>query len=146
VAANREPVLFGHSEDTYNLSAYYQQYGLTARLAYTFRSEYASNHLQGASALTSTQTLARAAEGNELGLGPGVSRGLIGYKGDFGTLDFNASYHVTDDIEVLLQAINLTDEEIEWYASRENHTADPGRPIGLYNHGRRYALGVNVKF
>jgi len=146
MANNREPVLFGHSEDTWNLSAYYQQYGLTARLAYTFRSEYASNHLQGASVLTSTQNLARAAEGNELGTGPGVSRGLIGYKGDFGTLDFNGSYHVTDDIEILLQAINLTDEEIEWYASRENHTADPGRPIGLYNHGRRYALGVNVKF
>ncbi|MCY3687468.1 MAG: TonB-dependent receptor [Gammaproteobacteria bacterium] len=146
VANDREPVLFGHSEDTYNLSAYYQQYGLTARLAYTFRSEYASNHLQGASALTSTQTLARAAEGNELGVGPGVSRGLIGYKGDFGTLDFNASYHVSDDIEILLQAINLTDEEIEWYASRENHSPDPGRPIGLYNHGRRYAVGVNVKF
>ena len=148
VANNREPVLFGHSEDTWNLSAYYQQYGLTARLAYTFRSEYASNHLQGASILTSTQAAAGTpgGVGNELGFGLGVSRGLIGYKGDLGTLDFNGSYHVTDDIEILLQAINLTDEEIEWYASRENHTPDPGRPIGLYNHGRRYALGVNVKF
>ena len=145
---DQEPVLFGHSEDTWNLSAYYQQYGLTARLSYTFRSEYASNHLQGASVLTSTQAAAGTpgGVGNELGFGLGVSRGLIGYKGDFGTLDFNASYHVSDDIEILLQAINLTDEEIEWYASRENHSPDPGRPIGLYNHGRRYAVGVNVKF
>ena len=144
MADDREPVLFGHSEDTWNLSAYYQQYGLTARLAYTFRSEYASNHLHGANIQTNAQT--GGTQAADLGFGFGVSRGLIGYKGDLGTLDFNASYHVTDDIEVLLQAINLSDEEIEWYASRENHTADPGRPIGLYNHGRRYALGVNVKF
>ncbi len=150
MAADREPVLFGHSENTWNLSAYYQQYGLTARLSYTFRSEYASNHLHSASVLTSTQALvdveAASRLGNELGLGTGVSRGLIGYKGDFGQLDFNSSYHVTDDIEVLLQVINITDEEIEWYASRENHTPDQGRPIGLYNHGRRFAIGVNVKF
>jgi len=148
MAKDQEPVLFGHSEDTWNLSAYYQQYGLTARLSYTFRSEYASNHLQGASVLTSTQAAVGTpgGVGNELGFGLGVSRGLIGYKGDFGQLDFNSSYHVTDDIEVLLQVINITDEEIEWYASRENHTPDQGRPIGLYNHGRRYAVGVNVKF
>ncbi len=144
----QEPVLFGHSEDTWNLSLYYQRYGLTARLSYTFRSEYASNHLQGASVLTSTQAAAGTpgGVGNELGFGLGVSRGLIGYKGDFGQFDFNASYHITDNIEALFQVINLGDEEIEWYASREDHTADQGRPIGLYNHGRRFALGVNVKF
>lgn len=82
----------------------------------------------------------------DLGYGFGLSRGLIGYKGDFGQLDFNASYNLTDDIEVLFQAINLGDEETVWHASRENHTPDPGRPIGVYNHGRRYAIGMNVKF
>ena len=150
MANDQEPVLFGHSEDTWNLSAYYQQYGLTARLSYTFRSEYASNHLHSANVQTNIQTLSSRATRDhnidDLGYGASVSRGLIGYKGDFGQLDFNSSYHVTDDIEVLLQVINITDEEIEWYASRENHTPDQGRPIGLYNHGRRYAVGVNVKF
>ena len=140
--ADQEPVLFGHSEDTWNATVYYQRYGLAARLSYTFRSEYPSNHLHGANIQTSTQQAGTA----DLGLGFGVSRGLIGYKGDFGQLDFNASYHLTDDIQVLFQVINLGDEEIEWYASRENHTADQGRPIGIYNHGRRYAVGVKMKF
>ena len=140
--AGQEPVLFGHSEDTWNATAYYEGNGLAARLSYTFRSEYPSNHLHGANIQTSTQQAGTA----DLGLGFGVSRGLIGYKGDFGQFDFNASYNVTDDIEVLFQVINLADEEILWYASRENHTPDPGRPIGLYNHGRRYALGVNMRF
>ncbi len=140
--AGQEPVLFGHSEDTWNATAYYEQNGLAARLSYTFRSEYPSNHLHGANIQTSTQQAGTA----DLGLGFGVSRGLIGYKGDFGQLDFNASYNVTDDMELLFQVINLADEEILWYASRENHTPDTGRPIGVYNHGRRYALGVNVKF
>ncbi|MCY4156507.1 MAG: TonB-dependent receptor [Gammaproteobacteria bacterium] len=143
-ANDQEPVLFGHSEDTWNLSTYYQQYGLTARLSYTFRSEYASNHLHGANIQTNAQT--GGTQAADLGFGFNVSRGLIGYKGDFGQLDFNSSYHITDDIEVLLQVLNITDEEIEWYASRENHTPDQGRPIGVYNHGRRYAVGVNVKF
>jgi len=146
MAAGQEPILFGHSEDTWNLSAYYQQYGLTARLSYTFRSEYASNHLHSANIQSNAQSLTSQAADADLGFAVGVSRGLIGYKGDFGQLDFNSSYHVTDDIEILLQVLNLTDEEIEWYASRENHTPDQGRPIGLYNHGRRYAVGVNVKF
>jgi len=146
MAAGQEPILFGHSEDTWNLSAYYQQYGLTARLSYTFRSEYASNHLHSANIQSNAQSLTSQAADADLGFAVGVSRGLIGYKGDFGQLDFNSSYHVTDDIEILLQVLNLTDEEIEWYASRENHTPDQGRPIGTYNHGRRYAVGVNVKF
>lgn len=140
--AGQEPVLFGHSEDTWNATAYYQGYGFAARLSYTYRSEYPSNHLHGANIQTSTQQSGTA----DLGFGYGVSRGLIGYKGDFGQLDLNASYHVTDNIEVLFQVINLGDEEIEWYASRENHTPDEGRLIGLYNHGRRYAIGVNMKF
>ncbi len=145
--AGREAVFFGHSEDTWNATVYYEGYGLAARLSYTFRSEYASNHLAGANLQSNAQTIgAVAAEANELGIGPGVSRGLIGYKGDYGSLDFNSSYHVTDDIQVLFQVLNMTDEEIEWYASRENHTADEGRPIGLYNHGRRFAIGVKMKF
>ena len=140
--AGQEPVLFGHSEDTWNATAYYQKSGLAARLSYTFRSEYPSNHLHGAGILTSNQQPGLA----DLGLGFGVSRGLIGYKGDFGQLDFNASYYFTNDIQVLLQVINLADEEIVWYASRENHTPDEGRPVGVYNHGRRFAVGVKVKF
>jgi len=146
--AGREAVFFGHSEDTWNATVYYEGFGLAARLSYTFRSEYASNHLHTANVPSNTTTLAATpgGVGNELGFGIGVSRGLIGYKGDYGSLDFTSSYHVTDDIQVLFQVLNLTDEEIEWYASREDHTADQGRPIGLYNHGRRFAVGVKMKF
>ncbi|MCY4357646.1 MAG: TonB-dependent receptor [Gammaproteobacteria bacterium] len=145
--ADQEPVLFGHSQDTWNATAFYDRFGFQARFSYTFRSEYPSNHLHGAGIQASSQqavTESRAAGDSNLGFG--VSRGLIGYKGDFGQLDFNASYDVSDNMEILLQVINLLDEEIVWYASRENHTPDQGRPIGVFNHGRRLAIGVNARF
>lgn len=144
--AGQEPFLFGHSEDTWNATAYYQRHGLAARLSYTFRSEYPSNYLRGTNVLTSSQRASGSSSNAYVGLGSGAGRGLIGYKGDFGQFDFNASYHVTSDIEVLFQVINLADEEIVWYASRENHTPAPDRPTGTYNHGRRYALGVKMRF
>jgi len=144
--AGQEPFLFGHSERTWNATAHYQRRGFAARLSYTFRSEYPSNYLRGAGVLTSSQEASTISDNAYVALGSGVSRGLIGYKGDFGQFDFNASYYVTNDIEVLFQIINLSDEEIVWYASRENHTPDPGRPTGTYNHGRRYALGVKMRF
>ncbi len=154
IERGQEPVLFGHSEDTWNATLFYQRFGLAARLSYTFRGEYPSNHLNSASVLSSAQQFTSVGSnpnGTSIDTeavvgGAGAARGLIGYKGDFGSLDFNASYHVTDNIEVLFQVINLNDEEIFWYASREDHTADPGRPIGLYNHGRRYALGIKMRF
>lgn len=121
VEAGEEEVLLDHSEDTYNATVYYQGYGLGARLSYTFRSEY--RYDIGATA-----------------------RGLNGYKGDFGQFDFNASYAVTDDINLIFQVINLSDEEIAWYASKDDGSADPGRPLGQFNHGRRYALGINMSF
>lgn len=121
VEAGQEEVLLDHSEDTYNATVYYQGYGLGARLSYTFRSEY--RYDIGATA-----------------------RGLNGYKGDFGQIDFNATYAVTDDINLILQVINLGDEEINWYASKDNGLSDPGRPLGLFNHGRRYAVGLNMRF
>ncbi len=121
VAAGEEEVLLDHSEDTYNATVYYQAYGLGARLSYTFRSEYRY----------------------DLGT---VARGLYGYKGDFGQFDFNASYAITDDVNLILQVINLGDEQITWYASKDNGLPDPGRPLGLFNHGRRYAVGLNMRF
>jgi len=144
--AGQEPFLFGHSEQTWNATAYYQRRGLAARLSYTFRSEYPSSFLRGIYVLTSSQEASTASSNAYVGLGRGTSRGLIGYKGDFGQFDFNASYHLTNDIQVLFQIINLGDEEIVWYASKENHPPDPGRPIGTSNHGRRFAIGMNVKF
>ena len=120
-AAGEEEVLLDHSEDTYNATVYYQGYGVAARLSYTFRSEYRY----------------------DIGT---VARGLNGYKGDFGQFDFNASYAINDNINLIFQIINLGDEELNWYASTDDGELDTGRPLGRFNHGRRYALGVNVKF
>ncbi|MBC6402397.1 MAG: TonB-dependent receptor [Hyphomonadaceae bacterium] len=121
--AGMEAVLPDHSEDTFNATVYYEDHGLDARISYTFRSEYPY----------------------EVGA---IGRGLLnGYKGDYGSFDFNATYAVTDDIDLIFQAINLTDEEINWYASREDGSGpNLSRSYGRFNHGRRLALGLNMRF
>lgn len=121
IEAGIEETLLDHSEDTYNATLFYQNYGLNARVSYTFRSRYRY----------------------DIGA---VGRGLNGYKDDFGQFDFNSSYALTDNIDLIFQVINLTNEEIDWYASDEEGAVDFGRPLGRFNHGRRYGLGLNMRF
>ena len=143
----QEPVLFGFSEDTYNATAFFDGYGLQARLSYTFRSEYPSNYLHSTGFQASSQRAVTISRSRlDSNLGAGRSLGLIGYVGDFGQLDFNAQFQITNNIEILFQVINLADEEIVRYASKENHTSDPDRPVATFNHGRRFAIGVNARF
>ena len=116
-----EEILLDHSKHTYNATLFYRGYGLDARVSYTFRSRYRY----------------------DLGT---VARNLSGFKDDFGQLDLNASYALTDEISLIFQVINLTNAELNWYASDDRGSFDSGRPIGRFNHGRRYGLGLNVGF
>ncbi len=121
IEAGIDEVLLDHSKNTYNVALFYQNYGLDARISYTFRSRYRY----------------------DIGA---VGRGLNGYKDDYGKFDLNASYTLTDNIDLIFQVINLTDAELNWYASDEDGAVDFGRPLGRFNHGRRFGLGLNMRF
>ena len=78
----------GTSEHMVNLTGYYEQDGIGARLMYNYRSEwYKGLHFNG----------------NEL------------WNDSYGQWDASVSYQLTEHISVNLEAINLTDEEVVEY-------------------------------
>ena len=55
-------------------------------------------------------------------------------------VDFNATYNVSDNTQVFVEAINITDSEVELYSRYEEMTF-------LYqDHGPIYKAGFRVKF
>ncbi|AWL11188.1 hypothetical protein HMF8227_00692 [Saliniradius amylolyticus] len=87
-------VLPNNSEDTYNLSGYYEAGGILARLSYTFRSEYYA----------------------------GLARHIDRYTDDYGQWDANFGYDINDNVSVTLQVLNLTDENQKTFVESEQGT------------------------
>lgn len=85
IAAGETSVLPNNSRHTYNLTGYYEQDAISARLSYNYRSEYYFGSYQG----------------------------LSQYMNGFGQLDANITYSVNDNTSLLLQVVNLTDNEQE---------------------------------
>jgi iron complex outermembrane receptor protein len=81
----------GNSQNTFSLTGYYENDVLSARLAYTYRSEF-------------FVTFDRATPLNQKALR---------------SLDGSVSYNVTDNFAVTFDAINITDEKIEQYSGSE---------------------------
>jgi len=110
-------VLFRSLSDSYNLIGFYDKNGIQARLAYNWRDQF----------LTSTVGVS------------GTPNNPI-YREDFGQLDFNASYDVTDKVTVFIEGINILDET----------SRTVGRTSGYVNFatqtGSRYNLGARYTF
>ncbi|ACA87194.1 TonB-dependent receptor [Shewanella woodyi] len=102
----------GNSEHTVNLSSYYENEDFSGRISYNYRTGY------------------------DTGLG------WPGYIDDYGQLDANISYQVTDNITIVLEAINLTDEQTFSYQQEGVDQA----LTGLYADGRRFVTGVRFNF
>lgn len=116
--AGEEAVLPNNSEDTFNATVYYENTTFSARVSYTYRSEYFyTNYL-----------------------------GLNQYKDGFGQYDLNISYNVTEDLNLVFQAINLTDEEQEATSGNSTGMSDANRPLAIHDYGRRFLLGAQMKF
>lgn len=81
--------LLNLSKDAYNLTAFYEKYGLSARVRYTWRSAYRTNDLPGTSNVF-----------DPLGF-----RGVAEARGQ---LNASASYDVNDKLSVSIDAVNLT--------------------------------------
>jgi TonB-dependent receptor len=102
--------------DSANLVAFYENYGWSVRAAYNWRDEFLSGLI------------------DPLGLtNPS-------YTEEYGQLDFNLSYEVTDALTFAAEAINLTDETQRIHGRHKNQV------LFATQTGPRYMIGARYKF
>jgi iron complex outermembrane receptor protein len=104
--------LVGTSRETYNLVGYYEDHGLSARLAYTFRSHYFV----------------------------GLDRSSAENQDDYGTLDGSLSYQLTPQISFNIDALNMTNNLLKYYAANKT------QPRAVYENGTQWYGGFHFKF
>lgn len=103
--------LVGTSKNTYNLSAFFENDRFNARVAYTFRSSFYH----------------------------GMLRANQYFQDDTGNLAASFGVKVTDFLSISLDAMNLTNETLKYYVTKE-------RPQAFYNNGRQYYVNFRYKF
>lgn len=101
------------SRNNYNLSGYYEKGPVGVRLSYSWRGSY----LSAAGSDTAFGTVTKA----------------------FGTLDGSASFKVSENVSLSLEAINILD-------SAQRTTFTPGLPNGYVDSGRRLLFGARATF
>ena len=89
-ATREQATLLNLSNNAYNLTGYYEKYGLSARLRYTWRDAFATDDLPGT--------------GNVF-----TPFGFRGIQEARGQLNGSVSYDVTDQFTVSVDAVNLTE-------------------------------------
>ena len=102
------------SENTYNLSGFFENDRISTRLSYNFRGDYV-----------------RAAEGLQ---------GFPEIVDSYGQLDFTASYHVNDFFTVFFEAANITDEDEFVFSDQRNLLRYYEERGARYNLGLRGAF------
>ena len=116
--------LLDFSENAYNFTLYYEKFGLSARMRYTWREAFRTQDFAGGANSSGSSTLSF----------PVVT-------GDRGQLNASISYDVTDKFNVGVEAVNLTEERIEQYCVSENALLCF---VGLPD--RRITVGASYKF
>lgn len=93
--------LLNLSKNSYNLTAFYEKYGFSARARYTYRSSYLTDDLPGT--------------GNVFD--PFGFRGVAGSRGQ---LNGSTSYEVTDNFKVSVDAVNLFETDAPVFCINNN--------------------------
>ena len=109
----------GLSENTTNMVLFYEKDRISTRVAWNKREGF----------LTQVQSF----------------RGSPQYTSDYSQLDAGFSYNITDNISVLVEGINLTDESVDQY----NIVGPVSRKEQLFiitNSGRRLQAGIRARF
>lgn len=109
--ANGAP-LIGTSRWTGNLVGYYEDHGISARVAYTYRSHFFV----------------------------GLDRASPESQANYGTLDASLAYQITPNVALTLDAINITNSLLKYYA------AIPTQVRAVYDNGTQLFMGIKVKF
>jgi iron complex outermembrane receptor protein len=110
-ADNGDPIP-GSSEDALGLTAFFENNRLGARLSYTYRSEF-------------FVTFDRSTQLNQ---------------DELASLDAAVNFNVTDSVMLTAEAINLTNETIEQFATEKF------RPRAAYDNGRIFYVGARLTF
>ncbi|MEM9401321.1 MAG: TonB-dependent receptor [Pseudomonadota bacterium] len=116
--------LLDFSENAYNFTLYYEKYGLSARMRYTWREGFRTQDFGGGANTSGSSTFSFPV--NTL---------------DRGQLNANVSYAVTDNLDVALEGVNLTEERIDQHCVSET---GPLCFVGLPD--RRVVVGATYRF
>ena len=100
--------------DTANLVLMYENFGVEARLAYNWRDKFLNR--------------------------TGAGANNPGYIEAYSQIDANVTYHITDDLAVSLEGINITGED------RREHARNKNMLWGYDDLGARYQVGVRYTF
>ena len=79
------------SEDSYNFTVFYEKYGISARARYTWRSAYRSD---------------------DFGSTSSFPFGFSVIQEDRGQLNASINYDVNDNVNIGLEAVNLTESDV----------------------------------
>ena len=120
----------GTSDQVYNVSGYYEKYGVSLRLSYQKRSEWLDSYADDLTDAGDT------------------------YWAEDDELDFSARYEVNKNVELYFDATNLLNNPGRRFAEPGNLLTATGIPTGFTDSytiewerfGRRYAGGVRVSF
>lgn len=108
------------SENAYNITTYYEKHGVSARIRYTWREAYRSE---------------------DFGSTSSYPWGFPVVQGDRGQLNASISYDVTDQLNIGIEGVNLTESEVNQYCVND------GAMLcykGLTD--RRITVGASYKF
>jgi iron complex outermembrane receptor protein len=118
----------GVSEHAFNAQVYYQNYGFEARLSYSWRDEFFDGNFGFSDGVYSGATRTT------------ITRTYGIWERDYGQLDAQIGYQITDWLGVTLEAINITEEDRTQYLQYEN------LPFNFESGSRRILLGVRGSF
>ena len=114
--------LLDNSKHSYNLTAFYEKYGLSARARYTWRDQYRTLDFAGGASTNSTFSF------------PVVNE-------DRGQLNASLSYAINENISVGVEGVNLTKSNVVQRAVR-----DTGPIIFVGYPDRRLTFGADFRF
>jgi TonB-dependent receptor len=114
--------LQGVSDESFSISPFFERGPFEVHFSYTYRSDFTANGniSPGSNAVTDPLN-AIVADG-------------------FGTLDFGASWQITDIFQVFAEGTNITDERQAVYQGNED------RPYQIHEYGPSYNLGLRATF
>jgi len=116
--------LLDFSEDAYNFTLFYEKYGLSARMRYTWREAFRTQDFGGGANTSGSSTFSF----------PVVTD-------DRGQLNLSVNYDVTENLNVGVEVVNLTEERID-----QNCVSGSGPLCFVGFPDRRITFGASYKF